>query len=240
MTFSVPFPPANRLLAELPPDEFARLAGHLTSVTFAHRQPAYRTGGPLDFVYFPVSGMMSSVAVMRNGDTAEVAAVGREGMLGVTAYLGAARSAEDVFCQVAPCECLRLPAAEFAAKAARGGPLQAAVHAYLRGVMAVSAQLTACNCLHPVEARGARWLLMCRDRAGSDEFRLTQELLATMLGVRRATVSTTAKGLMDAGLLTYRHGRVRITDGPGLERAACECYPVIRAALPAPSRPKRS
>ena len=185
----------------------------------------------MDHVYFPRSGMMSTVIVMINGDTAEVATTGAEGMLGVSTFLGATRSAEDVFCQIPPCECRRLPAAEFVAEMARAGALQKVVHVYVAGVMAASARLVACNSLHPVDNRAARWLLMCRDRVGADEFPLTQEFLATMLGVRRATVTAVAGSLQAEGLITYRHGRVQVVDREGLARKACECYPVIRAAI---------
>ncbi len=224
-------PPENRLLTALPPDEFARLTARMTDVTFGLKDVAYRAGGPVEYVYFPRSGMMSAVVVMEDGATAEVAGIGREGMLGASVCLGADRSAEQVFCQIPPCACRRLPAAEFAAEVARGGPLRAVVYKYLRGVLTASARQTACNCLHSVDERCARWLLQCRDRVGADEFPLTHEFLAVMLGVRRATVTVTAGSLQSAGLITYRHGQVKVLDGDGLEDAACECYAAIRDAF---------
>jgi CRP-like cAMP-binding protein len=170
---------------------------------------------------------------MADGSTAEVAAVGREGMLGAAAALGATRSAEQVYCQVHPAECRHLPATEFAAEVARGGALRDVIHVYLRAALVVSARQTACNALHPVDERCARWLLRCHDGAGADEFPLTHEFLSVMLGVRRATVTTTAGSLQSAGLITYRHGRVKIIDRAGLEEAACECYRVIRDTIAA-------
>ena len=149
-------------------------------------------------------------------------------MAGVSAFLGATRCAEQVFCQIAPAECRRLPAAEFAAEVARGGPLRDVIYRYTRAAMTASARMTACNALHPADERCARWLLMCRDRMGSDEFTLTHEFLSIMLGVRRATVSTTAGTLQSAGLISYRHGRVKVIDPAGLEDVACECYRVLR------------
>ena len=223
--------PENRLLAALPPDDFARLVARTTEVTFEHRDNAYRVGGPLDYVYFPRTGVMSSVVIMLDGSTAEIVATGAEGMLGLSTFLGATRSFEEVFCQIPPCVCRRLPAEEFVAEVARGGSFTAIVHGYTRSILATSAQLVACNALHAVNERCARWLLMCRDRVGSDEFPLTQEFLATMLGVRRATVTVAAGTLQTAGLITYRHGRVRILDRVGLEAASCECYAAMRSAF---------
>lgn len=227
--------PENRLLAALPPDDFARLTVRMTDVTFGLKEVAYRAGGPVDWVYFPRAGDMSAVAVMDDGATAEVAFVGREGMLGVSAGLGADRSAEEVYCQMAPCPCRRMPAAEFAAEVAKGGPLRAVVDRYVRGVLAASARLTACNCLHSVEERCARWLLQCHDRAGGDEFAITHELLSVMLGVRRATVTVTAGSLQSAGIIAYKSGRLTVRDRARLEDAACECYAVIRDAFAPPA-----
>ena len=224
-------PSENRLLSALLPHDYARLVARMTDVTFEHRGSAYRSGGPLDAVYFPRSGVMSSVMIMLDGSTAEVAATGAEGMLGSAAFLGATRSVEEVFCQIPPCVCRRLPAADFVAEVARGGVLTAIVHNYTRSALGASAQLIACNALHAVNERCARWLLMCRDRVGADDFPLTQEFLATMLGVRRATVTVAAGTLQAAGLIAYRHGRVKLLDAVGLEAASCECYAAMRGAF---------
>ena len=224
-------PSENRLLSALLPHDYARLVARMTDVTFEHRGSAYRSGGPLDAAYFPRSGVMSSVMIMLDGSTAEVAATGAEGMLGSAAFLGATRSVEEVFCQIPPCVCRRLPAADFVAEVARGGVLTAIVHNYTRSALGASAQLIACNALHAVNERCARWLLMCRDRVGADDFPLTQEFLATMLGVRRATVTVAAGTLQAAGLIAYRHGRVKLLDAVGLEAASCECYAAMRGAF---------
>ncbi|HEX4606616.1 MAG TPA: Crp/Fnr family transcriptional regulator [Urbifossiella sp.] len=224
-------PPENRLLSALPPHEFDRLTARMTDVSLGHKDMIYRPGGPIEHVYFPRSGMLSAVVVMEGGETAEVAGIGREGMTGASTFLGATHSQEQVFCQVSPCECRKLPAAEFAAEVARGGALRDVVYRYLRGVLTVSARQTACNALHPNDERLAMWLLRCRDAAGADEFNLTHEFMATMLGVRRATVTVTASTLQSAGLISYRSGKVKVLDPAGLETVACECYPVIRDAL---------
>lgn len=218
----------NRLLAALPPPEYARLTARMSDATFGYRDVVYRAGGPIDHVYFPRGGVLSCVVLMEDGGTAEVAGVGREGMVGVSAFLGADRSQEQVFCQIPPCECRRMPAAEFAAEVARGGPLRDVAYAYTRAALAASARQVACNCLHSADERCARWLLQSHDRASADEFPLTHEFLAQMLGVRRATVTVTAGSLQTAGLITYKSGRVTVRDRAGLEGAACECYAVIR------------
>src|SRR5439155_25946609 len=137
--------------------------------------------------------------------------------------------------QVDPSECRKLPAAEFTAEVARGGPLREVVYRYLRGTLAASSRMTACNALHSIDERCARWLLMCHDRVGADEFPLTHEFLSTMLGVRRATVTVTAGSLQSAGFITYRHGQVKVLDRAGLEEATCECYRAIRTAFEPPS-----
>ncbi|OWK40345.1 Crp/Fnr family transcriptional regulator [Fimbriiglobus ruber] len=227
--------PENRLLAALPADDRTRLIARMADVTLGHKDLLYRAGGPIDYVYFPRSGVLSAVVVMNDGQYVEAAAIGLEGMVGVTACLGADRSIEQVFCQVFPAECRKMPAAAFVAEVARDGAFRDIVYAYLRGTLAAAAQSTACNCLHSVDERCARWLLMCQDRFGGDDFPLTQEFLAAMLGVRRATVTVTAGALQSNGFITYRHGRVRVVDRAGLEKVACECYHAIRNAFaPAP------
>ena len=137
--------PENRLLSSLPPHEFARLTARMTDVTLGHKEVQYLPGGPIEHVYFPRSGVLSATVVMADGQTAEVAVIGREGMAGVSAFLGATRSPEPVFCQIAPCERRRWAAAEFAAEVAKGGPLRDAVYAYARAALTASARNTACN-----------------------------------------------------------------------------------------------
>ena len=121
-----------------------------------------------------------------------------------------------------------MPANEFASEVARDGHLRQLIYRYARSALFASARYTACNRLHPVDQRCARWLLMSQDRVGGDEFFLTQEFLSTMLGVRRATVTVSAGKLQAARLITYRYGRVKILDRAGLEKVACECYQVLR------------
>jgi CRP-like cAMP-binding protein len=227
--------PENRLLAALPPAEFARLTARMTDVTLGHKDLLYCSGGPIDHVYFPRTGVISSVVVMDDGSSAEVGVIGREGMAGASVAFGVKRSPEQVYCQVAPCECRKMPAVAFAAEVARSGPLKGVVYGYVWATLTASARLAACNSLHPADERCARWLLMCHDRVGADEFPLTHEFLAIMLGVRRATVTTTAGTLQSAGLISYRRGQVTVLDRARLEDATCECYRVIRAAFEPPT-----
>ena len=227
-------PPENRLLAALPPADFSRLTARMTDVTFGHKGLLYPAGGLIDYVYFPRSGILSAVVIMTDGQNAEAAAISSEGMIGVATCLGAVTSSEQVFCQVHPAEGRRLSAAEFTAEVARGGALRDVVYGYLRASLTASARQTACNALHSVDERCARWLLRCHDGAGREEFPLTHEFLSTMLGVRRATVSVTAASLQSAGIITYRHGKVKILDRAALEEATCECYRAIREAFEMP------
>jgi CRP-like cAMP-binding protein len=221
----------NRLLAALATSDYTRITARMTNVTFGHKEVAYLPGGTIDFVYFPTSGVVSATIVMLDGQLAETAVIGREGLLGLTAFLGASRSPEQVFCQIAPADCRKMPVADFTAEVAKGGRFTEVIHAYTCGVLLASAQCTACNALHSIDERFARWLLMCHDRVGADEFPLTHEFLSIMLGVRRATVSVTAASLQSAGMIAYRHGKVTIRDRSALEEAACECYLAIRDAF---------
>ena len=227
--------PENRLLAALPEADRTRLITRTTEVTLGHKDGVYRSGKPIDHVYFPRSGMLSVVVVLEGGQTIEVGAFGVNGMAGATVALGATTSDEDVFCQIPTCVCRRLTVGEFATELARGGPLRDIVYAYLRATLRVAGRQTACGAVHPNDERLAQWLLRCRDAAGADQFDLTHEFMAAMLGVRRATVSVMASTLQSAGLITYHRGRVTILDPDGLEQAACECYPIIRDAIRRPA-----
>jgi CRP-like cAMP-binding protein len=219
--------PENRILAALPPEDYDRIMPRMDEVRLGQGDVIYRANGRLDYVYFPRSGILSAIVIMADGRTMEVGAMGREGMAGMVAVLGAERSPEEVVCQ-ATSTCRRLPAAAFTAEVSRAGKLLALVHEYARSVLRFTAQSAACNGLHAVPQRCARWLLLMRDRAGSSEFELTQEYLATMLGVRRASVTGAAIDLQRSGIISYRRGRVTVLDPFRLEAAACECYGATR------------
>jgi CRP-like cAMP-binding protein len=180
-------------------------------------------------VYFPIDCVVSVVTTMSDGSAIETGTVGREGMCGAQVALGSRDTAGRWFCQI-PGLAYRLGAPAFVAQYQRDEDLRAIVGRYLDAVIIVLSQQAACNRLHLVAERCARWLLETHDRVGSDEFPLTHEALATMLGVRRAGVSIAAAALQSAGYISYRRGRFAIRDREGLRSAACECYDATRLA----------
>ena len=220
--------PENRLLAALPREEFDRLARHMDEVTLELGDVVYRAQGPVRHAYFPRCGILSLVIDMQDGGTVEIATVGREGLSGLPVFHGVDRCPWRVYCQLAPCVCRRMPADLFRRETGREGPLQALVHRYAHARMCQTAQTAACNRLHPIEKRLARWLLMTSDRVGTNELNLTQQVLSEMLGVRRPSVTLAVGALQKAGLIACRRGRVEIRDRARLERASCECYRAVR------------
>lgn len=219
----------NRLLAALPKPDFDRLTAKMEDVSFAVKDVLYRANGPIHHVYFPRSGVISMVITMENGGTVEVGTVGNEGLLGVPVLLGADRSPTEVFCQV-PCEARRMKAAAFEEEVRREGPFRQRVQRYTQALLNQVSQTAACNRLHSVEERCARWLLISHDRVQLDEFPITQEFLAIMLGVRRSSVTVAAGILQKAGLIHYTRGWIAILDREQLEAASCECYRVVQDA----------
>jgi CRP-like cAMP-binding protein len=167
---------------------------------------------------------------MSDGLAVEAGTVGNEGMVGLPLYLGAETSPHRAFSQV-PGEALRMRAGDFTAELARQGPLHAVLKRYNQALINQMAYSVACNRLHSVEERMCRWLLMTQDRVGAEQFPLTQEFLAQMLGVRRPSVTVVAGILQKAGLIVYSRGLITIRDRAGLEAASCECYRVVRDEL---------
>jgi CRP-like cAMP-binding protein len=217
----------NHLLTALPSEALTALLPHLRPVALAIREILYRPHEPISAVLFPENGYVSLLATLEDGDAAEVGLVGREGMLGVPLALGADRSPLEALVQ-AEGNALHLDADIFLARMNEHPSLKALM---LRYVMAFNMQITmtaACNGRHQIDQRLARWLLMAHDRIENDEFPMTHEFLSMMLGVRRAGVTVAAGMLQKAGFISYDRGRVRITDRPGLEAAACECHGVVR------------
>ena len=219
--------PANRLLGLLEPRDYRRLAPHLRRIPLRYRQSLYRAHKPLGFVYFIETGVGSLVNTMANGEAAEVGTIGNEGVVGLPLLLGDDRAPTSVYVQV-PGIGLRMDAARFNAELARSASMRAVMHRYVHALFNQVAQSAACNHFHAIEQRCARWLLMTHDRMHSDEFLLTQEFLAMMLGVQRTGVSMAAGVLQRAGLIRYRRGTVTILDRRGLQRRSCECYGVAK------------
>jgi CRP-like cAMP-binding protein len=190
------------------------------------RHRVFEADHPSEYVYFPLSGVISIHTRMREGMAVEIATVGREGMVGLEIFLGGGPTHASAFCQV-PGRALRVDAASFRRAVRDSEPLTALLLRYVQAVLGQISQSAACNRVHSMEERCARWLLMTHDRMNGDRFDLTQEFLAEMLGVRRPSVSVAASILQRAGLIRYSRGRVEVIDRAGLESAACECYGVI-------------
>lgn len=223
-----PTPPAgNRLLDSLPLADIERLRPHLEAVSVGVKHVIYEPNGPIKHVYFPISCVISLVTYLKDGASVEMATIGLEGMVGLPIFLGTDTMPSRAFGQV-PGDALRITAAAFTAEIERNGPLVRVLNRYTQALFNQVAQTTACNRVHLVEQRCARWLLQTHDRVASDQFLLTQEFLAQMLGVRRSGVSAAAGLLQKAGLIRYARGRVTVLDRSGLESAACECYGVIK------------
>jgi CRP-like cAMP-binding protein len=217
----------NRLLDLLPRADTERLRPHLETVSISVKHVIYEPNGPIAHVYFPTSCVISLVTYLVDGSSVEMATIGLEGMVGLPIFLGADTMPSRAFGQV-PGDALRITAAAFTAEVNRNGPMVRVLNRYTQALFNQVAQTTACNRVHLVEQRCARWLLQTHDRVGSDQFLLTQEFLAQMLGVRRSGVSAAAGLLQKAGLIRYARGRITVLDRPGLESAACECYGVIK------------
>ncbi len=219
--------PENMILAALPAKEYSYLRQHLEYVPLKFGDVLWEPNDPINFVYFPTSGMVSFIASMRSGATAEVGITGREGFVGIAPVLGARttpvraivqggggsfRIESDLLRQILP----QMPR------------LEEMLRRYAHAQAMQLAQCAACNCLHEVPARLARWLAMSYDRSGSDLLPLTQEFLARMLGCRRSSVTSAVGRLQKAGAIRPGHGHVRIIDRKQLERRACECYQAMR------------
>ena len=216
----------NRLLAALPDGLLEELMRHLEPVTLDARDPVANPGQPYEHVYFPEGCIVSVVNDMRDGSTVETGTIGNEGVAGLAALMDATTSESRMFVQV-PGAALRAPATVVAGLVERERELRRLINRYAHAYLSQVAQGAACNRLHGIEQRCARWLLMTHDRVGRDEFPLKQQFLAEMLGVRRAGVSVAASTLQDAALIRYSRGTIQILDREGLEAASCECYGVI-------------
>jgi CRP-like cAMP-binding protein len=223
------FAPRNRLLAALPPDSLARLRPKLSKVELSLRQVLYQPEVPIQTVYFPETGWASMIAYMEDGDAAEVGLIGFEGVVGLPVILG--EEFDDLEAMVqAPGKAFCLSAAALR-QAMNDDPVLREL--LLRYALVHHGQVTrtaACNGRHHTEARLARWLLMAHDRADGNDFPMTHEFLSMMLGLRRAGVTVAAGILQKAQIIRYERGRIEITDRPGLENAACECYGIARRA----------
>jgi CRP-like cAMP-binding protein len=220
----------NRLLNRLPKKEYKSLIGSAEAISLAHGDLVYREDslGGLSHVYFPTNGMISLTILMENGKQIEAGIVGNEGMIGLSVAHGLGFSPTKAIAQISG-EGLRIPVPVFLKALKRGGTLDKLIQRYTAYSLRYASQTIACNLLHSAKQRICRWLLMCRDRVAMEEFVLTHEFLAEMLGVRRQTVTVIAGTLQTANLITYHRGVIRILNRKRLEDDTCECYGVVKA-----------
>lgn len=214
----------NRILASLPKSELSRLSRFLTPIDLP--QSHILLDGTATHGYFLEEGVASVVVLLGNGDSVEVGVIGREGVVGMPILLGTESSPGRTFMQLAGSG-YRISAAKLKQAYEDGGSFRQRVQRYMQGFMVQTAQTAACNRLHGIEERLSRWLLTCHDRLDSDQLRLTQDFLATMLGAPRTTVTLAAGLLQRAGMIEYSRGVVKITDRAALESSTCECYRTV-------------
>jgi CRP-like cAMP-binding protein len=217
----------NRLLGLLPPADLFLLTAHCKEIALERGKVLQEADAPIDYVYFPYSGMVSLMAVMPDRQAVETATVGAEGAVSLSAGLGSPFAVSRAVVQFSG-TAARVPAERLAALAEESAAIRAVIVRYNDALFAQIQQSVACNALHDVEARLCRWLLHARDRLGSDTLPLTQEFLARMLVVRRTTVTLTARALQSAGIIQCRRGLIEIRDAAALEAKACECYRATR------------
>ncbi len=234
--------PQNHLLAALPVAEYQRLIPHLQVVPLSNQQVIYEVAEPIKYAYFPHQAVISLVITMDDGSTVEAALVGQEGMAGIPMLLGDKISPLQAVAQV-PGDSMRIDADVLKTEFDRGGYLQRLLLRYVQAVFSELAQGSACNRVHSLEKRLARWLLKVSDRIGSKDFPLTQEFsdrigskdfpltqefIAQMLGVRRSGVTVAANALSRSGIISYKRGHITILDIEALEATSCECYRVVK------------
>ncbi len=219
----------NRLLGLLPEHELARLKSQMTLVPLTRKHILHRAGEPIREIYFPNDGVCSMTTVMRDGRMVEVATIGNEGVVGIGAIFGRETANGESLVQVPGTDAWALSVSTFRAEVEQSTALALIINRYLQAFLVMVLQSTACNSLHTAEERCARWLLMTRDRVGANEFPMTQELLAVMLGVRRPTVTLILQKLGLRGVIRYSRGRLEVANGPELERVSCECYATVKA-----------
>ncbi len=224
---SSPNPRNNQLLAALADAEFQRWQPLLEPVKLALGQVLYESGDTLGHVYFPTTAIVSLLYVMENGASAEIAVVGREGMVGVSLFMGGESTTSRAVVQSAG-DGFRLRAQQMKDEFNRAGPVLHLLLRYTQALITQMAQTAVCNRHHSLDQQLCRWLLLSLDRLSGNQLVMTQELIANMLGVRREGVTEGALKLQKAGLIRYARGHITVLDRPGLEQATCECYGVVK------------
>ena len=220
-------PRTNQLLAALPAEEWQRWSAQLEPVQLALGQVLYESGSSLSHVYFPTSSIVSLLYVMENGASAEIAIAGNEGVVGVALFMGGETTPSRAVVQSAG-RAFRLNATAVKHEFDHSHPVMHLLLRYTQALITQMAQTAVCNRHHSVDQQLCRWLLLSLDRLSGSEVRMTQELIANMLGVRREGVTEAAVKLQKAGLIKYSRGRITVIDRPGLEQRSCECYAVVK------------
>ena len=223
-------PNQNHLLAALPTAEFEPLAAHLELVPLLLGQMLYEPGGQLQHAYFPTTAIVSLHYVMESGASTESAGVGNEGVVGISLFMGGDTTPSSAVVQTAG-HAYRLERRRLLQEFNRAGLLQRVLLRYTQALMTQMAQTAVCNRHHSIEQQLCRWLLLTLDRLPTSELVMTQELVASMLGVRREGITEAAGNLQRAGIISYRRGHIAVLDRAGLEKCACECYAVVRKEL---------
>jgi CRP-like cAMP-binding protein len=220
---------SNGILASLSPSTWLAVESQLQQVDLQIGTHLHEVGLPFRHVYFPTTSVISLVSPLSDGNGAEAAVVGSEGVVGLSACMGAAHAPDTALVQAAG-RAWRMPAASFAQLTWRHEDLMRPVLRYGQALMTHMAQTSACNCRHKLEQRMCRWILCMSDRQADEEILVTHERMAAMLGVRREGVTTAATRLQALGVIRYSRGRLRVVDRAGLEATSCECHAVLRAA----------
>jgi CRP-like cAMP-binding protein len=220
----------NHLLANLPAVDFERLAAHLELVSLPLGEMLYEPGEQLQYAYFPTTAIISLHYVLESGATAESAGVGNEGVLGIALFMGGESTPSSAVVQTGG-HAYRLAGRLLKQEFDRAGLMQQLLLRYTQALITQVFQTAACNRHHSVEQQLCRWLLLMLDRAPERELIMTQELVASMLGVRREGITEAAGNLQRAGIIRYRRGHIAVLERSGLETRVCECYAVVRQEL---------
>lgn len=217
----------NNILSRLSSEDYERLRPHLEPVELRHGQILHHAGELMEYVYFPQNSMVSLISRMTTGESIEVGVVGFEGMAGISGVLGVDKSPHDTTVQI-PDSGTRMPLRTLREEFKLGGALHDLLLRYTHGLLLQTSQVAACNRLHSISERLARWLLMSYDRCACEDLPFTQEFLSLMLGVRRAGVTEAALILQTEGYITYRRGHIQLIDREGLKQYTCECYVIVK------------
>jgi len=220
-------PRENRLIGDLPPADLARWRPSLEKVELSLGQVLYEPGSVLSHVYFPTTAIVSMLYVMEDGDSAEIAVVGNEGLVGISIFMGGESTPSRAVVQSAGLG-LRMAATTLKNEFSRSGLVLRLLLRFTQALISQMAQTAVCNRHHTLDQQLCRWLLLSLDRLQGDELVMTQELIANMLGVRREGVTEGALKLQKAGLIRYSRGRILVLDRAGLEQRSCECYAVVK------------